>query len=148
MKTRWIYAVTAIVAIIVTTYPLWYAYLSGQSGMNGQYLCAPLIPCQPPSAGVEACLSTCVVDIANSTFTPGIVDAVVGATIVWMNHDGFAHTTSPFNQSAWQGSVIPAGGTLTVVIGKNISAGPYYYTCNIHPAMIGEVLVSPTQPAG
>ena len=30
----------------------------------------------------------------DSTFSPGTINATVGATIEWMNHDGFSHTVT------------------------------------------------------
>ncbi|MDA4124470.1 MAG: cupredoxin domain-containing protein [Thaumarchaeota archaeon] len=129
-------------AILLTTYPLWYAYLSGQS-VSGQYLCAPLIPCQTPATGVESCTSVCTVNIENATFIPGTIKVAEGATIVWTNDDGFSHTVTPFNSTAWGSRILAPGESFTLTVGRNLTVGVYYYDCNIHPSMIGEVMVLP-----
>lgn len=140
MKQKRVFVIITMVVIAVTVYPVAYSYLTSQSS-SGPYLCAPLIPCQPPSAGVETCVTACLISIANATFTPGTLIVSPGATIVWMNHDGFSHTATPFNGTAWESRVIAPGASFTLKLGANVTPGVYYYTCLIHPAMIGELKI-------
>lgn len=79
--------------------------------------------------------------IANATYYPGTVLASPGARITWVNEDGFSHSATPFNATAWSGPLIPPGQSYTVTIPDKAQPGAYYYHCIVHPAMIGEVKV-------
>jgi hypothetical protein len=136
LKTKGLYLLVAVVAIGTVVYPLAYAYYTNQQ-LNAPYLCAPLIPCQPPSPGVGICRSLCFVKIANATFSPGTIVVAPGATVVWENLDGVAHSVTPLNGSAWSSTLLRPGGSFSFSVPNNLRPGDYYYHCNIHPAMVG-----------
>ncbi|MHB8702216.1 MAG: cupredoxin domain-containing protein [Nitrososphaerales archaeon] len=77
----------------------------------------------------------------NSTFIPQALNVTVGATIIWVNHDGFSHTSTSVNSTGWDSLPISPGHRFSLTIESNFSQGVYYYHCNIHPMMIALINV-------
>jgi plastocyanin len=143
MKSKYIYVIIAILMIAAVAYPVLYSALNHSQGSSNPFFCAPLVPCQKQPPGAINCTSFCIVSMQDSTFTPGTINATVGATIEWINHDGFSHTVSAFNSSAWNSPLIPPGHMFNLTITGRLAPGTYYYFCNVHPFMIGLVNVLP-----
>jgi plastocyanin len=60
-----------------------------------------------------------------------------GTTVSWLNSDNTTHTsTSDGNQ--WSSGDIPPGGRYNFTF---TSAGRFTYHCQIHPNMIGTIVV-------
>lgn len=72
-----------------------------------------------------------------STFTPRSVTISVGTTIVWTNNDVLAHTVTS-NSGAFKSGTMSPNESFSFTFQ---SAGNYAYTCEIHPAMTGTVIV-------
>lgn|GEM_PF-1086916 len=143
MKTKYIYFGVAALAVAVAVYPVVYAQVASQS--NTPYFCAPLVPCQQPAPGKIVCISMCVITMKNSAFLPGTINASVGAKIVWVNDDGFSHTSTAFNSSAWTSPIIPPGRSYTLIVNGSLSPGKYYYYCRFHPFMVGVLIIMPAK---
>ena len=143
MKSKYIYVIIAALMIAAVAYPVAYSVLNASQGSSDPFFCAPLVPCQKQPPGSLNCTSFCIVEMKDSSFSPGTINATVGATIEWVNTDGFSHTVSPFNSSAWGSPLVPPGHTYNLTITSRIAPGSYYYFCNVHPFMIGLVNVLP-----
>ena len=143
MKSKYIYFIIAALMIAAVAYPVVYAEVN-PSPSTSPFFCAPLVPCQKQPPGITICETFCVVTMQNSAFSPGTINATVGATIEWINLDGYSHTTTAFNTSAWDSPMIPAGQTYELKITKSLAPGSYYYFCSVHPFMIGLVNVLPS----
>lgn len=86
------------------------------------------------------------VTMVNTTYQPVRLEADAGATVEWVNEDGFGHTvtSTQFHESAasWDFDEQVAGGeSVTHTFGEE---GVYEYYCTIHgeSTMCGVVLVS------
>jgi plastocyanin len=79
-----------------------------------------------------------VVAIRDLTFTPGVVEAAVGDTIVWENHDLFPHTATVGGAAGWNTGLIPADSGRSAVARR---PGTFDYVCQVHPTMMGKVVV-------
>jgi len=143
MKSKYIYVIIAALMIAAVAYPVVYTEINRSQGSSNPFFCAPLVPCQKQPPGSVNCTSACVVEMKDSTFSPGTINASVGATIEWMNMDGFSHTVSAFNTTAWNSQLIPPGHTFNLTITSSLAPGSYYYFCNVHPFMIGLVNILP-----
>jgi len=84
-----------------------------------------------PSAGAE----TIQITIDNLEYSPGKVEARVGDTVEWVNHDPFDHTATA--KGAFD-VTIPAKGRGRLVVKKAQSVD---YTCRFHPNMHGTLVV-------
>lgn len=129
-------------AVLAVTYPVIYSSYFGTVSGNGPFTCPPLLPCensQPPSL---TCTTYCVIDIENSQFTPSNINVVKGATVEWVNLDSIAHTSTAVYSGAWDSFVIPPGGHFSFTF-SDLAPGTYYYQCNVHPFMTGQINVLP-----
>lgn len=103
----------------------------GRSAFIAAVLCG--IVCTVPAQA-----DTIKVEIKNLAFAPIEVKAKVGDTIVWDNHDVFAHTATA-NDKAFDVMLPPKeSGSLIVK-----TAGTFDYFCKFHPNMKGSVTVTP-----
>jgi plastocyanin len=143
LKTKYLYFLIAGLMVAVVAYPVVYALINNYAAVSDPFFCAPLIPCQQPPSGVVFCPSNCTIVIRDSSFSPGTVNASVGATITWVNEDGFSHTVSAFNTSAFESPVVPPGHFFKLTVPKSMKPGSYYYFCEVHPFMIGLLNVMP-----
>jgi plastocyanin len=137
LKARYLYFLVAAVAIGAVVYPVAYAEIHGAS--NNPFACTPLIPCAGPNPGFETCVRSCIIYMENSTFVPGTVNVSIGANVTWVNLDGFAHTATAYNSTGWDTGFIAAGHSRSIVFGNKFSTGIYYYHCDVHPQMVGQI---------
>ena len=142
MKAKYVYFIIAGLMIAAVAYPVVYAEVNTGT-TNGPFFCAPLIPCQKQPPGTIVCTTNCVVDMIDASFSPGTVNVTVGSTVIWQNQDGYSHTVSAFNSSAWRSDLIPPGQTFKLYISSSLAPGSYYYYCSVHPFMIGLLNVLP-----
>ncbi|QPC93813.1 cupredoxin family copper-binding protein [Mesorhizobium sp. INR15] len=86
----------------------------------------------------QAQADTIQVTIDKLVFSPAVVDAKVGDTIVWVNKDAFAHTATI--KGGWEVMIPPKkSASLTL---KTAETADYF--CRFHPNMKGRlVVVSP-----
>jgi amicyanin len=96
---------------------------------------APASTSAPPSGGSQ-------VTIQNLAFSPKVVHAKVGQTVVWTNQDTPPHNVTYVSGPKFASSppTMTTGAKFTVKLTK---AGTIRYYCTIHPFMKGTVVVSP-----
>ena len=90
--------------------------------------------------------------LASKAFSPDVANAKVGDTVTWTNKDTIMHTVT-----SGTGSSDPAKGkefdsglsgpTALTATGKTFShkfgvAGQFPYFCQLHPTMVGKVIVT------
>lgn len=77
------------------------------------------------------------VTIEGSAFSPAIVTARVGDSVVWINKDFFPHTATGQNDAFDSGMLMPeASWTFTITEGGTIE-----YICTYHPTMKGTIRI-------
>jgi plastocyanin len=84
------------------------------------------------------------VTIANFDFSPGSTTIAAGDTVIWSNDDTTGHTATAGDGTFDTGTIAP-GDTASVTFAK---AGTYAYTCTIHPAMTGTIVVEAASSGG
>jgi predicted secreted protein with PEFG-CTERM motif len=86
---------------------------------------------------------------STDAYSPNPVQANVGDTVVWTNKDSTIHTnlsgdptngaTGDFGGTTDNPTIIPPNGTMEYTFEE---AGEFPFWCNLHPAMIGSVIVA------
>ena len=90
-------------------------------------------------------------NLDDKAYSPNPVNVKVGDTVTWTNDDSQLHTvtsgTGPSNPQ--MGKLFDSGltGTSVLAPGKTFShtfttAGTFWYFCQLHPAMVGKVIVA------
>ncbi|SRR5579875_845376 len=141
MKAKWVYFIVAAVAVSAVIYPVIYYQFNSSSVNSDPFSCTPLIPCQGTPKATTTCSTVCYIYMQDSDFTPQALNVTIGATIIWVNHDAFSHTTTSVNTSGWNSPPIGPSKTFTLNITSAFALGTYYYHCNIHPNMIALINV-------
>jgi plastocyanin/sugar lactone lactonase YvrE len=102
------------------------------------------------SSSGQACVA------ANNCFDPANAQVAVGETVTWTNADTASHTVTSGKPSdnttgtIFDSGLIKSGGTFSF---KFTDAGTFYYYCQVHPWMIGQIIVGkgsipyPTNPS-
>jgi plastocyanin len=80
-----------------------------------------------------------VVEIRAFAYTPNPVIIPIGGRVRWVNRDPVAHTATSNPAGEFDSGTIAPGGQFEYQFNQ---AGTYSYTCTIHPAMTGKVIVS------
>ena len=90
--------------------------------------------------------------LADKAFSPNPVNVKIGDTVTWVNEDSVFHTVVSGNPSSGgeTGKVFDSGlsgPTALTTKGKTFShkfteKGEFPYFCQLHPTMIGKVVVS------
>ncbi|MDM7934872.1 MAG: PQQ-dependent sugar dehydrogenase [Methanothrix sp.] len=83
------------------------------------------------------------VEIRGFSFQPASITVPVGSAVTWINRDIAPHTVTAKDGSFSSGS-IPRDGMFKHTFD---SPGRFQYFCQIHPSMIGEVIVTPLPSA-
>jgi plastocyanin len=85
----------------------------------------------------------------SQAFSPNPINVKVGGTVTWTNHDTQAHTVVSGTGSTDpnKGKVFDSGLTTLIQPGKTFShtftaAGTIPYFCEIHPNMVGKIIVT------
>lgn len=92
----------------------------------------------PPVAGA---LQTATVDVKGKVFSPGIAVVSAGGTVTFGNLDALTHHVFSPDVPNWDTGYLQKDGKATHAFP---TAGAYALLCNIHPEMIGYVLVIPS----
>ncbi|MDG6909485.1 MAG: cupredoxin domain-containing protein [Nitrososphaerota archaeon] len=142
MKRKYVYLSLEIIAILAVTYPVIWSVYAGTTSGNAPFSCPPLIPCDNNAQPVSTtCTTFCIINIQNAAFSPANINVTQGATLEWVNLDSIAHTSTAVYSGAWNSGVIPPGGHFLLTV--NLAPGTYYYQCNVHPFMTGQINVLP-----
>lgn len=72
-----------------------------------------------------------------SAFGANPLTISTGTTISWLNDDNTTHTTAA-DGNQWSSGNVPPGGRFNFTF---TSAGRYTYHCQIHPNMVGTIVV-------
>lgn len=78
-----------------------------------------------------------LVVLKNLAFNPASATVAVGATVTWENQDGMIHNVIA-DDGSFKSPDLGFGKTFSFTFQK---AGTYTYSCHIHPAMKGTVVV-------
>jgi plastocyanin len=121
------------------------AFLGALSGILLTLGCAQAptptpTPAPPPTAAATVLpspVSATAVQIANFNFAPVAISVPIGATVTWTNADVEQHTVTARDKS-FNSDVIANEKTFSFTFAK---PGTYSYFCQIHPNMVGEVVV-------
>jgi plastocyanin len=100
-------------------------------------MCATGCVAAARSAALPAAPRTIVLEIRDFAFRAPDTTAAVGDTVVWINRDALAHTTTA-DSGAWTSPELPAGGRFAFVPRR---VGRYTYHCAAHPVMRGALAV-------
>ena len=90
------------------------------------------------AGGDQSCVT------AKNCFNPNVANIATGDTVTWTNNDSSEHTATSGNPSDMQrgtifdSGLIKSGGTFSFTFQNS---GTYNYFCQIHPWMIGTVIV-------
>lgn len=95
-----------------------------------------------PSTAPAPATKTVVVTITGSKFSPQIIAANPGDTVLWVNKDTLPHTTRSDGSLLWDSGTIRPGGSFKRVFQ---STGSYSYGCAIHPGMKGTIVINPVK---
>ena len=71
------------------------------------------------------------------TYSPNVIHIHPGTEVTWIERDTTLHTVTA-QDGSFGSSLLKTGQTYTVRFNK---AGDYHYYCEIHPEMVGEVIV-------
>jgi plastocyanin len=77
------------------------------------------------------------VTIDSTQFTPDVVNAKVGDTVLWINKDMFPHTATSKAAKFDSGSLLTGKSWKFKVTAK----GEFPYICTLHPTMKGTIRV-------
>lgn len=99
--------------------------------------------------GINASIVPGASTLAGKAFSPNLINVKVGGTVTWTNKDTIAHTvtsgTGPSDPN--KGKEFDSGISTLLTPGKTFShtfntAGEFTYFCQVHPTIIGKVVVS------
>ena len=83
------------------------------------------------------------VTIVNFAFQPASLEVPVGTTVTWTNQGSAPHTVTADDGSFDSGTLQP-GGTFSMTFD---TPGTFTYHCEIHPNMMGTIVVTAAAPA-
>ena len=75
--------------------------------------------------------------LGSQAFPPNPLTVDAGTTVTWTNADSIAHTSTS-DGAGWDSGIIAPGGQFSVALN---TTGTFHYHCQIHPGMIGTVVV-------
>jgi len=101
-------------------------------------------PSAPSTGPTPAPAGSTTVNIASGSstqtttaFGQNPLTVPVGSTVSWLNDDNTTHTSAG-DGSQWSSGNIPPGGRFNFTFA---SAGRFTYHCQIHPNMVGTIVV-------
>lgn len=74
----------------------------------------------------------------SNSYDPNPIEAKVGETVTWVNDDSAVHTATA-NDRIFDSSILAKGDAFSFTFEK---AGEYPYYCDVHPNMVGSVVVT------
>jgi plastocyanin len=126
-------------------------FIGAASAVVGLAACGGTTTASAPAGGTPAAaavgvaganLGAATVKISATgqlSFDPAMQAAHVGDIIQWTNTGSVEHTVSFDSQPSLSDPSLQPGGTWEI---KFTTAGTYTYHCDIHPSMVGTVVVS------
>ena len=101
------------------------------------------------TGGIKASILQGAPNLGDKAFSPNPINVKVGGTVTWTNKDTIGHTvtsgTGPSDPN--KGKEFDSGLSTLLTPGKTFShtfntAGAFTYFCQVHPTMMGKVVVS------
>lgn len=124
----------AIVATQVLSGNLNVDYIGGQGFSNSRQDIAPITG--------NGTIVRIVDDAGSNSYSPNPVEVKVGETLTWINDNSNLHTATS-NDGVFNSDVLFEGQSFSYTFDKE---GEYPYFCDIHPAMVGMVVVTERSP--
>jgi plastocyanin len=81
-------------------------------------------------------------DSRSNSYSPNPVEVKVGETVTWVNDDSTVHTATS-NEGNFNSDVLFEGQLFSHTFDRE---GEYPYFCDIHPGMVGAVVVTERSP--
>ncbi len=78
------------------------------------------------------------VAIQNFAFSPTTIKVKKGTTVTWTNNDSVGHTVTATSGGGFDSGTLDSGQSYSFTF---TAAGTFSYKCNIHPDMMGTVIV-------
>lgn len=101
---------------------------------------SPTNPSPMPSPSPSGSTVSIVVGAATKTtgaYSPNPITVARGGSVMWVNNDATAHTSTSDNNT-WNSGTIAPGANFSHTFA---SSGTFTYHCMIHPGMVGTVTV-------
>jgi plastocyanin len=111
----------------------------GSYGNSGGNPGNPTPPSPSPTGGSPDVIVSVVGDNGTMSFSPDPVVISAGQKIAWRNGDSMIHTATGIAQGGFDTREIAPGATSNAL--AFAAAGDFAYRCNIHPTMLGTVMV-------
>ena len=116
-----------------------FASCSGASASySGSSPSTRVAPVQAPARPAATAVATDAVSIRNFAFSPSVVTVPVGTTVTWTNADVEQHTVTARDRS-FNSDAVASDKSFAFTFDK---AGSFDYFCQIHPQMVGLVVVT------
>ena len=119
--------------ILLRTMILIFALLLTSCASTPPAVTASGTPTQPAPSVAGA--QNAAISIENFSFNPSTLTITAGTTVTWTNNDSATHTIKSPNFNSQD---LPHGQTFAF---KFDTEGTYDYSCGIHPAMTGKIIV-------
>jgi plastocyanin len=94
-------------------------------------------PPPAPAAGTTVNIPNGASTLTTTAFGANPLTISVGTTISWLNDDNTTHTSAA-DGGQWSSGNVAPGGRFNFTFG---SAGRFTYHCQIHPNMVGTIVV-------
>lgn len=94
-------------------------------------------PAPAPAGSTTVNIPSGASTLTTTAFNPNPVTVTVGSTISWLNDDNTTHTSTA-DGSSWSSGNIAPGARFNFTFA---SAGRFTYHCQIHPNMVGTIVV-------
>jgi plastocyanin len=79
-----------------------------------------------------------LVEISGMKFSPSVLEARRGDTVVWINRDLVPHTATGVKDGTWDTGTILGNDSTSVVLRQD---GELEYLCRLHPVMTAKIIV-------
>jgi plastocyanin len=86
----------------------------------------------------NATVVSIVADAGSNSYSPNPVEVEIGETVTWVNDDSTVHTATS-NDGIFNSDVLFRGQSFSYTFEQE---GEYPYFCDIHPGMVGMVVVT------
>jgi plastocyanin len=91
-----------------------------------------------PAANDATAADEVAVSIIDFAFDAEVIEVPVGTTVTWTNEDAAPHTATSVDK-IWDSNILQQGETFSFTFEE---AGTFEYLCSLHPAMVGQVIVT------
>src|SRR5262245_10332571 len=98
---------------------------------------APAPAPAPGGTAASVTIPTGAQSLGNRAFVPDELDIAAGTTVTWTNNDSISHTTTS-DATGFDSGIVGPGKQFSFAFP---TAGTFSYHCDIHPGMVGKVVV-------